>query len=61
MRALVLLLQIVVSVVVTALCMPVLLATVPAARERPLGLAAVAVIAGLTFAGLRVVWPKRQV
>ena len=60
MAGLILLLQIVVTLVVTALSLPALLATVPALRDQPLGLVVMAVVAAITFAGLRLIWPRRK-
>ena len=60
MGALILLAQIVISLIVTALSMPALLVTFPVLRDRPAGLAAVAGILLVTFAGIRIVWPKRK-
>lgn len=60
MAALIVLLQIVITFVVTALSLPALLATVPALRDQPLGLLVMAVVAAVTFAGLRLIWPRRK-
>ena len=60
MAGLILLLQIVITLVVTALSLPALLATVPALRDQPLGRAVMAVVAAVTFAGLRLIWPRRK-
>ena len=60
MAALIVLLQIVITFVVTALSLPALLATIPALRDQPLGLLVMAVVAAVTFAGLRLVWPRRK-
>ena len=60
MSAGILLIQIVISLVVTALSLPYLLATTPGLRDRPLGLAATAGLLVLTFVGLRLVWPRRK-
>jgi len=60
MAALIVLLQIVITFVVTALSLPALLATIPALRDQPLGLGVMAVVAAVTFAGLRLIWPRRK-
>jgi hypothetical protein len=60
MAGLILLLQIVITLVVTALSLPALLATIPALRDQPLGLGVMAVVAAVTFAGLRLIWPRRK-
>ena len=60
MAALIVLLQIVITFVVTALSLPALLATIPALRDQPLGLVVMAVVAAVTFAGLRLIWPRRK-
>lgn len=60
MAALIVLLQIVITFVVTALSLPALLATIPGLRDQPLGLLVMAVVAAVTFAGLRLIWPRRK-
>ncbi len=60
MAGLILLLQLVISLVVTALSLPALLATIPALRDQPSGLVVMAVIMAVTFAGLRLIWPRRK-
>ena len=60
MAALIVLLQIVITFVVTALSLPALLATIPALRDQPLGLLVMAAVAAVTFAGLRLIWPRRK-
>ena len=60
MAGLVLLLQLVITLVVTALSVPALLSTIPALRDQPWGLAAMAGVMAVTFAGLRLIWPRRK-
>ena len=60
MGALILLVQIVISLILTALWMPMLLVTFPVLRDRPAGVAVVAGLLLVTFAGIRIVWPKRK-
>jgi hypothetical protein len=60
MTGLILLVQIVITFVVTALSLPALLATIPALRDQPLGLLVMAVVAAVTFAGIRLIWPRRK-
>ena len=60
MAALIVFLQIVITFVVTALSLPALLATIPGLRDQPLGLLVMAVVAAVTFAGLRLIWPRRK-
>jgi hypothetical protein len=60
MAAVILLVQIVISLVVTALSMPMLLGTIPALREKPAGLAVMAVVMAVTLGGLRLIWPRRK-
>jgi hypothetical protein len=60
MAGVILLLQIVISLIVTALSLPALLGTVPALRDRPAGLAVMAVVMAVTFVGLRLIWPRRK-
>ena len=60
MAGLVLLLQLVITLVVTALSVPALLATIPALRDQPLGLAAIAAVMAATVVGLRLIWPRRK-
>jgi hypothetical protein len=60
MAGVILLLQIVITLVVTALSLPALLGTVPALRNQPAGLAVMAVVMAVTFVGLRLIWPRRK-
>ena len=60
MAALILLVQIVVSLVITALSLPALLGTVPALRDQPMGLLVMGVVLAVTFVGIRLVWPRRK-
>ena len=60
MGALILLVQIVVSLLVTALTLPALLATVPALREPGAGLAVAAGTIAITLISMRLVWPRRR-
>ncbi len=60
MAAVILLAQIVISLVVAALSLPALLASVPALREQPAGLAVATGVLVVTFVGIRFVWPRRK-
>ena len=61
MRLLLLLvIQFVLSFVITASIMPIVLANAPAAREQPVGLSIAAAIMVVTFAVLWLVWPRRK-
>jgi hypothetical protein len=40
--------------------MPMLLGTIPALREKPAGLAVMAVVMAVTLGGLRLIWPRRK-
>lgn len=60
MAAVILLVQIVTSLVITALSLPALLGTVPALRDQPAGLLVMGVVMAVTFAGIRLVWPRRK-
>lgn len=59
MRALALLLQVVLSFVLAASLTPVILVTVPPAREGSLGLVLVGTILVVSFVLLRLIWPRR--
>jgi hypothetical protein len=52
--------QVAVSVVVVASVMPVVLLTLPSAREGRLGLASAGVMLGVAFVLIRLVWPRRR-
>ena len=56
----VLLIQFVLSLVITASLMPVVLASAPAAREQPVGLTIASAILVVTFALLWLIWPRRK-
>ena len=61
MRLVVLLvIQLVLSLIVTASVMPVVLVNAPAAREGPIGITIASVILVTTFALLWLVWPRRK-
>jgi len=60
MRMAVLVLQLLTTFVVTALVMPALLFTIPAARNDRVGLALMSGTAILVFVVLRLVWPRRR-
>jgi hypothetical protein len=60
MRALVVVLQIVISVVVTASLMPLLLVSVPAAQNERVGLAIMAGLFAASFVVIALVWPRRK-
>lgn len=60
MRMAVLVLQLVLTFVLTALVMPALLFSIPAARNDRLGLALMSGTAVLVFVILRLVWPRRR-
>jgi len=60
MRAVAVVVQIIVSLVVAASLMPVLLVTVPDTQSQALGPAAALGIAALTFAIVRLVWPRHR-
>jgi hypothetical protein len=58
MRVLIVILQILISLFITASAMPALLATVPAARNDRIGLVLMASLFTVSFAVLTLVWPK---
>ena len=60
MRAVAVVVQIVISLVVAASLMPVLLVTVPETQTRSVGPAVALGIAALTFAIVRIVWPRHR-
>lgn len=57
---LLLLIQFVLSLIITASIMPIVLANAPAAREQPVGLTIASAILVVTFALLWLVWPRRK-
>jgi len=59
MRVLALVLQVVLSLVLAASLTPVVLVTVPPAREGRVGLVLVGTILLVSFLLLRLVWPRR--
>jgi hypothetical protein len=61
MRLLLLLvIQFVLSLIITASVMPIILVKAPAAREQPVGLTIASVILVATFAVLWLIWPRRK-
>lgn len=60
MRAVAVVVQIVVSLVVAASLMPVLLVAVPDTQSQAVGPAVAVGIAALTFAIVRLVWPRHR-
>ena len=60
MRATILIVQILVTLVVTAAIMPVLLATVPALRRDAVGAAVLGGVLVVAFVLLRLVWPSAR-
>jgi hypothetical protein len=58
MRPLIVIVQIVLGLIVTAGLMPVVLATLPAARNERFGVAMAAGIFVLSFVLIAMVWPK---
>lgn len=55
-----LLVQFILAVVVTASVMPIVLVKAPAAREGPMGMSIAVVILITTFVLLWLVWPRRK-
>jgi predicted membrane channel-forming protein YqfA (hemolysin III family) len=53
-------LQLVISLFVTASIMPVILATLPEAGQPAVGLSLMAVVLLVTFLGVRLVWPVKK-
>jgi hypothetical protein len=60
MRLVIVVVQLAISAVVTATVMPALLATVPAARDRRVGLSLMAGLMAVSFAVISLVWPRRK-
>jgi hypothetical protein len=60
MRAAIVALQILISLVLTATLMPLLLVSVPAAQDDRVGLAFVMAIFTGSFAVIALIWPKRK-
>jgi len=60
MRAVAVVVQIVISLMVAASLMPVLLVTVPDTQGQAVGPAVAIGIAALTFAIVRIVWPRHR-
>ncbi len=60
MRLATVVIQLIVSVVLTALLMPALLVAVPAAREGRTGLAMMAGVMAVVFALVTLIWPRRK-
>jgi uncharacterized membrane protein YqjE len=55
-----LLIQFVISLIITASVMPIILANTPAAREQPVGVTIACVILIATFAVIWLFWPRRK-
>lgn len=55
-----LLVQFILAVIVTASVMPIVLVKAPAAREGPMGMSIAAAILVTTFAVLWLIWPRRK-
>ncbi len=60
MRAVAVVVQILISLVVAATMMPMLLVALPDTQSRSVGPAAAIGIAVLTFAIVRIVWPRHR-
>lgn len=60
MRLLIILVQLVISALVTATVMPAVLVSVPAAKDQRVGLGIVAGLLALTFFLVTLVWPRRR-
>jgi hypothetical protein len=60
MRVLIVIVQILVTLVLTASVMPIILVTVPAAREERLGLTLMAGVMIIVFVLVSLVWPARR-
>jgi hypothetical protein len=55
-----LVIQLLLSLIITASIMPVVLVNAPAAREGPIGITIASVILVATFAVLWLIWPRRK-
>jgi len=60
MRILVVIVQLLVSLFVTASLMPIVLVTLPAARERRVGIGIMLGMLAIAFAIVSLVWPARK-
>jgi hypothetical protein len=60
MRILIIVVQLLISVFVTASVMPVILVTFPAAQHDKVGLSIMAAILAVTFLLVALVWPKKK-
>jgi glycerol uptake facilitator-like aquaporin len=60
MRALVVIVQLLVSLVLTASLMPVILVTVPAARDQRIGIGLMVAVLIASFVAVSFVWPARD-
>ena len=60
MRLLIILLQLIISAVVTATVMPAVLATMPAARDQRVGLGIMTGLLAVTFCLVTLIWPRRK-
>jgi len=60
MRLLIILVQVVISALVTATVMPAVLATVPAARDQRVGIGVVAGLLAATYFLVTLIWPRRK-
>jgi hypothetical protein len=60
MRLVIVVVQLVISAVVTATVMPALLVALPAARDRRVGLSLMAGLMAVSFAVIALLWPRRK-
>ena len=60
MRILIIVVQLLISVFVTASVMPVVLVTFPAAQQDKVGLSIMAAILAVTFLLVALVWPRKK-
>jgi hypothetical protein len=60
MRVLIIVIQLVLSLVVTASVMPVIFVTMPAAADQKVGLAMMTGVLVVTFVVIAMVWPGRK-
>jgi hypothetical protein len=60
MRFVILMVQWLISAVVTASVMPALLVALPAARDRRIGLSVMAGVMTVSFVLIALVWPRRR-
>ena len=60
MRFVIVIVQLLISAVITASVMPALLVALPAARDRRVGLSVMAGVMAVSFVLMALIWPRRN-